>query len=618
MRAIKQRRGASPGAGSEGLPISSVLVTGVALFVAASIGLVLLAGYQIARLNTDELIRENANAYIQAIIQRTRAHLEPVQVQMGYLADSLTVAELSDREQLGRILLASMAGVPQVSSIVFADPDLKVLRVFRNRPGAPIQSGDWSDVEPLKGAIEKARQLERPSWGDLFVAEPDGHTYLNLFAPVRVAGRYRGTLVAGLSIQELSKFLASLTDRETASAFVLYGKDAVLAHPDLAVDFPGLSDVQPLPPLEAFPDPVLARLWQAERLPGIEARFKNGAQVRSVHVDGDPYIFLYQDIADFGAKPWQIGTYFRFKDISGVFDRIEYLGWIGLAVVVASMTLAVALSRSLSQRIGELARAAHRITTLDLDPPLAMRRGGFRELNETAEAFEAMTGALRSFARYVPRSLVKRLLALGEPTEDLIEEREVTVMFTDLVGFTELAERMTPREVARLLNAHFTLVAGCVESQAGTVDKYIGDSVMAFWGAPGPQDDHASRACRAALCLMRDMSRANEERRAAGLKDLRVRVGLHTGRVFVGNIGAPTRINYTVIGDVVNAAERLEEVARTLADERDEVFVLMSGETADKLDDGIAVEPLGCQRLSGRKATTEVFTLDRTQATCDL
>src|SRR5204863_7956215 len=131
-----------------------------------------------------------------------------------------------------------------------------------------------------------------------------------------------------------------------------------------------------------------------------------------------------------------------------------------------------------------------------------------------------------------------------------------------------------------------------------TVDKYIGDSVMAFWGAPAMQTDHAVRACRAAKAIAAILREDNERRAAKDLKPVRLRIGIHTGPAVVGNVGAPGRINYTLIGDTVNTAQRLEQLGKEVASDRD-VIVLASAATAAKLPADIAREALGKRLLRG-------------------
>ena len=212
-----------------------------------------------------------------------------------------------------------------------------------------------------------------------------------------------------------------------------------------------------------------------------------------------------------------------------------------------------------------------------------------------------MVDGLRLFATYVPRSLVRRLMRQGVPRAIISVEREVSVMFTDIAGFTTTSEHMPASEVATFLNQHFTLVDACVEASEGTVDKYIGDAVMAFWGAPGEQPDHAARACRTAVAVAEALQADNALRAQKGLAPVRMRIGIHSGRAVVGDIGAPSRVNYTVIGDVVNVAERLEELARTAAKEDDGVSVLVGATTAAQLDEEFSLVSVGLHVLRGRR-----------------
>jgi class 3 adenylate cyclase len=122
------------------------------------------------------------------------------------------------------------------------------------------------------------------------------------------------------------------------------------------------------------------------------------------------------------------------------------------------------------------------------------------------------------------------------------------------------------------------MLAECIEAEEGTIDKYIGDAVMAFWGAPDRSDDHAARAVRAARAIAETLSADNARRARKGLKPVRVRIGIHSGPVLVGNIGAPERVNYTIVGDTVNDAQRLEALGHQL-DAGTDVTVLLSGET---------------------------------------
>lgn len=159
----------------------------------------------------------------------------------------------------------------------------------------------------------------------------------------------------------------------------------------------------------------------------------------------------------------------------------------------------------------------------------------------------------------VVEAIVNHLQAAGEVERH--ETREVTLMFADIVGFTTRCATMDPPDVARFLNQFFSLASDSVFEFGGTIDKFIGDAVMAFFGAPMQQPDHAERAVLAALALRRRLQRWNRERELAGLDVVEIRTALNTGPVVVGEIGSATRVDYTVLGNTVNVAARLEGIA---------------------------------------------------------
>lgn len=604
--------GQAGGRRRRGVPIAAALVGGIGLLVLMAVALVFIAGYEVARRNTTDLIREKSDLSIESIIAQDRDYLEPVGAQLKYIADLIAAGTVSpeDSAALGQTLRTSLAAVPQVSVVAFLNTDLKVMRAFRNRPGHPLKVDDWSDDPAVRRTMNEVEAASDVYWGNLFVAEDLSATFINARMPVRRDGRFLGALIAGVSIEELSTFVAALSSERSGRAFILYGRDRVLAHPLLLNGFRGASDTEPLPRLDDFPDPVLRALWDPARaVPGPAALAKIG-EARVVEVDGKSYVFLLRRLDGFGEKPWLVGTYQDLAALSAQFERLGLIPQVAIVILVLALILAFVLARGLSQPVRQLAGAAHHIRALDLDGTPKLGRGPYRELNEAADAYNAMVGGLRAFETYVPRPLVMRLMGEGVPNAIVSEEREVTVLFTDVVGFTALAEDMPAAEVANFLNEHFTLLGRCVDAEGGTVDKYIGDALMAFWGAPEQQSDHAERACRAAMCIAGEIREDNARRAAAGLAPVRLRMGIHTGPVLVGNIGAPSRVNYTIIGDPVNTAERLEAFARDVSPVDADVVVLLSGETAARLDATFTLDQLGKFLPPGRHGRIEVFRLE--------
>ena len=232
----------------------------------------------------------------------------------------------------------------------------------------------------------------------------------------------------------------------------------------------------------------------------------------------------------------------------------------------------------------------------------------FTELTDASQAFNSMVVGLKWFETYVPKNLVHKLVQQGEESISKSMVREATVMFTDIVGFTTQSESMSAEETADFLNHHFAGLSQCIEAENGTIDKFIGDSIMAFWGVPEAQPDHAMRACRAALAIRRVAAEQNSELRERGLPPIRLRVGIHTGEVIVGNIGAPGRINYTIVGDTVNTANRLEQLGKSVDPEAADVAIVISEVTYKKLD-GIEARSGGQQAIRGREGETAIYIL---------
>jgi class 3 adenylate cyclase len=169
------------------------------------------------------------------------------------------------------------------------------------------------------------------------------------------------------------------------------------------------------------------------------------------------------------------------------------------------------------------------------------------------------------------------------------------------------------QQTADLLNHHFALLGACIEHEHGVIDKYIGDSVMAVWGGLSRMEDHADRAVRAAMEIARVIREDNAVRRASGEAPIRVRIGLHSGPVIAGNIGAPGRVNFTVVGDTVNIAQRFEQLGKEFMKDGEEIVILASGSTMGALRERDAVglgpvEPV-LRQVKGHDEPVEVYRL---------
>ncbi|MCP5365697.1 MAG: adenylate/guanylate cyclase domain-containing protein [Hyphomicrobiales bacterium] len=392
---------------------------------------------------------------------------------------------------------------------------------------------------------------------------------------------------------ELSRHIDRLGSIAGGIPVVLDASGVVVAHRLIGR---GLSE----PARPAQIDPLLAQLMSET------PRYisKSNFQVRLTEAAGKQYGLAMQTLD--APKGWQVGIYRERPILARLISLKRLLYGESLAVLGIAVITAFFASRTITRPLRDIASTAEDVGRFELETePLPSSR--ITELNQTASAINSMVASLRWFALYVPRNVVRRLM-LGRDVATA-EERELTILFTDIAGFTTTSETMTPTQLNDFINHHLSIVTDCIQEQGGVVDKYIGDAVMAFFGAPASMPDHALRGCRAALAVRRAIEADNVERRRQDLKAVHVRVGIHMGSVVIGNIGSKSRVNYSIIGDPVNVAARLESQGKELGNPNQEVGILASSAVLDAAGLTSEAQEVGFVKLQGRLEELLVFRL---------
>lgn len=278
---------------------------------------------------------------------------------------------------------------------------------------------------------------------------------------------------------------------------------------------------------------------------------------------------------------------------------------ISVALIATGIAAALLVSRLVSRSLARLAADAARIGELDLGTGAPQFVSHVAEINTLAVAMATARGAIRTFALYVPRELVRRVIAAGRQDPGTARRQEVTVLFTDIRDFTTVSEQHPPEEVVALLAAYFERLNAVVEAHDGVIVQYLGDSIYAMWNAPDADPDHVDKACRCTLALVAAVDALNADNRARGLPELVTRFGLHTGIAVVGSMGATTRRQYTAMGDTVNVASRLEGLNKDFG-----TTAMASGAIRDAArDPALRFRPLGTAQLKGRAARIAVYAL---------
>jgi class 3 adenylate cyclase/cell division protein FtsB len=569
--------------------------------------------YAAAFRSTVDLIAETGNTRLNATTDALRTELRPAEDSSQFLADYILSGRVSieDDRRIEDLLLGSLAASPQVIAVAFIRSDLYAVAAARNSGGEPfsVSAGSVLDNPLFRLAYRSGAAMHQPDWGEPIYAPGLKISGLPLLAPLRRDGQVIGVIATLISVPELARHVLARAGND-ADAFVLLDDGSLLVHPALAAGgFPGTVD-KPLPKGSEVADPILHGFKLGS---GDDFSLHRGQKLKfamqRADVDGVRRLYLFRKVNLVGSRPWTAVLSVAAADLDSQYENLRMALWVSLAVAFLAVIGAIFLGRSISRPIHNFAEASRRLTALDFENTLPMRGSWLLEFDMAAEAYNGMRAGLSWLSTYVPRTLVPVLMHVDSVAAFTSKEREITVLFTDIIGFTAISRRLRAPALARFLNRHFGILGGAIDAQGGTIDKYIGDSVMAFWGAPAAQADHAERAARAALEMARLLQSDNDRRRRKGLNPVRLRIGIHSGLALAGNIGAPGRINYTLVGDTVNIAQRLEQFGKQIDDGETDAIIVISTAVSDRLPVEIPQTPLGMHEVVERAEPMALFQL---------
>jgi len=621
------------------------LVRNLVLLIVFLTGSILLTTIYTARRITDSTSR----ALIGRALDRTESDLrrffEPVRSGL-LLARQLLRNGTLDREDpvgLNRFFLPLIAGHPQVSSVNLGDEQgrgyllLRLADRWRNRLtwterwGPRLELSEWRDEHTLlrrwtqeqppederydprtrawyRVALEAARRQEPGSglpgevyWTEAYPFFTTGEPGITAMVHAEDPGGHRFVLAFDVLLRDLSSFTRSLAVSE-------HGFGVVLADDGRIWGLPGLP---------RFEDEQARRAayLQRPRELGVAA-LSDGARAFAQLGPTPPRVFSFESG---GETFWANARSLRLganrvvnivvavpeSDLIGIIrqQRLLLLG-AGLLGFAAALAIALLLARRYSRPLAALARNSERIGVLELDA-LAPVSSKLREVEQLAVEQERMRVALDSFSRYVPVDVIRELMARGEAARIGGARRTITALFTDVAGFTSISEAMSPEALTAHMAEYYEAMLAIVQGDGyGTVSQLNGDGLVAFWGAPLADEEHARHAVTAVLRCQQRLRELNAEWRRAGRAPLPTRFGLASGPVVVGNVGSLSRLVYTAMGDTVNLASRLEGLGRFYG-----AGALASGKTREAAGDEFAWRFVDVVRVKGKARAVDVHQL---------
>jgi adenylate cyclase len=516
------------------------------------------------------------------------------------------------------VFLSVLRSLPSVSWIGFGFPDGRFFgshmlgddRIEMVEIGAPLANGARSlrrdRYKPIPGDIffeervrgESAYVTLGSKWYRGAVgAQGLVWTMVDLlpsgFEPAAVVAtrfdlynRFQGVIMVSLNLRRLADFLASLDVAQKGAAVIVSDTGTVVAS--------SLADMKSASLLEAGERSEIANaLNQA-----------NTGRVPEGMVTSDDGTVFYVTRTPLDFNGWALVTAIPRSAFTAEIDRNtrRLLAALVLFALVTAGLAALFAHYSFVRPIQQVAGELKHIESFAL---ANVRRIATRlsELDSLSKALHRMAGSLTAFGLYVPADIVRSLIQQGIEPKLGGELREITVMFADLPGFTQLTEDYGP-DVAPFLTEFLTLATTAIHQEGGIVDKFIGDCIMGIWNAPAANADHAFSACRAAETIRQAMRQVT---RPDGRTDGQfVRIGINSGVSLVGNIGSAERLSYTAIGDVVNVASRLEALGKEFNAE-----ILISEETRKLAGPQIVTRSHGTAAIKGRTSKVKVFELMR-------
>ena len=417
--------------------------------------------------------------------------------------------------------------------------------------------------------------------------------------PIFRGVEFLGCASANITVDVLSRFL----DKQRASAgsttFVADRNNGkIIAFPDKQKGVRIDNGALKIATLADIDDPVVREAYRQHVDSGAD-RFAFQSPV-----NGEDLIATFANFPGGFGQPWQVITLTPIDDFVGTLKRTNRLTMLVIIVLTMVELLFIYFASSrLSRPVENVSRQLQAIESLNFDAP-ARPPSHIEEIAKLESAASLLRTSLKSFSSFVPLDVVRQLIKSGIPLTPGVEPRFLTVFFSDLENFSSHAETLAPDDLLVQISTYLEEVSSAVSEEGGTVDKFIGDGVMAFWNAPVERPDHVLRACAAALRAARRMERVNDVWQAEGRPRIRLRIGLNCANVLVGNVGSSTRLSYTAMGDGVNVAARLEGINKLFG-----TTICISDSIYDQAKADILARPLKRVQVKGRKTKFMIYEL---------
>lgn len=608
--------------------VLSVLLAGFISTSVFGVGLSLYVGLGTAIENTRNLWVMLADIDLTSVQRTMHERMNEVDERSDWVAQQVAEGSLDPSFQYGwtnamRALAAAGMDVMAYGLITgerqfigFNPEDMSEIR--RTLPADDML---FSELAQIRGPISNRTGF--PRWDPYF-----NRTVLTNWVPLFYDGHYVGTFIQYLSLSNLSDSLIRGRENLPGTPFILIAGNRVMAHPRLrdwgentANALINGADIArspiPLPTIHDIGDPVLANLGKSKdiKTDTNDASQNDGLKLSGLDIDDEYHLIVTRQVLNASISPVVIGMHFDERLFDDEWNRLVLAAILGGGVLVIAILVAIFMSKQFTKPIRRFAAAARAFEDDDIEsvdvPQLVGSR--IREYDDAARSFNNMMTAVHDreritslFGKFVPQSIAKKLLASGNDSGVLPpQQSEATVLFIDIAGFTTMCEALDPNQIIAMLNDYFDCATQIIESHGGIITQFQGDAILAVYNVFDDLEHHADAALDSAITLQQQVTTRTFE----GL-EIKVRCGVNTGSMVAGNVGAKARLSFTVHGDAVNTASRLEQENKVLHTD-----ILISETTRVLLLEPGRVIKAGEVLLRGRHSMTGLYTVPPEQIT---
>jgi|GEM_PF-406665 len=463
-----------------------------------------------------------------------------------------------------------------------------------------------------EGWYKEAEYKKTLSWSKIHIlgdTQKTGITVSNIVMN-DMTNEFVGVFAFDIALQELSLFLKQSKIGDKSVLFVINKRDEIIAHSNMEEAIKeNFAERTHIPVLKEIEDEPLQEAYRQYKSHS-EKEFFFDVHGKSYIASfaNFPRIISYQEQkrieTDAFEKMWVLGMVVPTEEFLGPISQIQSKTiLISLLLLSLSIVGMVFLSRRIAKPIVFLAEEAMKIKSFDLTGEEKTKSIVY-EIGLLSDAIISMRYSMRAFSKFIPKVLVGKLLKHSHEIKIGGKECRTTFLFTDIADFTTLSENYPPDKLTLHLSEYFEELSTIIFKHKGVIDKYIGDGIMAFWGAPVKDKDQALHACKAAVEIQKRLAILNEQWSAEGKPVLITRCGIHIGNVIVGNMGSSDRINYTALGDTVNLASRLEGTNKIYG-----THIMVSQDIVQEVRDKGDFCPIDIVSVKGRMEGVKIFEL---------